>query len=233
MKTALLSVLLLSAAAGADPNRTDAPGPATSSPSSGDCGFPGAMGINDLHGQIQALYDDVFILSGISGRKPTLVFQDDPSPKPSPARCRRAGGRRDSTEFEIVVSQRLCELSHSLDQTAFIFGHELGHYAKGHVPELEKANDAAMAECSQDADCAAQKIKSLRMAREEEADSFAVETLSKPGSRYQASAGADSMARYQDLRWVLDQDQAPDGLHDPLSQRADAIRAQAAAAAAR
>jgi len=229
VKTALFCVLLLAASAAADPNRTDAPGPRSADPSSGDCGFPGTMGLNDLHGQLQALYDDVFLLSGIQGPKPALVFQDDASAKASPARCRRAGGRRDSAEFEIVVSQRLCELSHSLDQTAFIFAHELGHFAKGHVPELERANDAALAECSQDPACAAQKVKSLRMAREEEADSYAVATLSKPGSRYQAAAGADSMARYQDLRWALDQDQAPDGLHDPLSPRAEAIRAEAAA----
>ncbi len=35
------------------------------------------------------------------------------------------------------------------------------------------------------------------------------------------------MERQQDLALALDQDQVPDGLHDPLSQRAEAIRDQA------
>lgn len=231
MKTALLSVCLLASAAGSQqPNRTDVPGPGSDAPSSTSCGFSGLFGTEDLHTLLRATYDEVYLLSGITAPQPPLVFIEVDSP--SPARFRRTGGQRDGAGFEVAATQHLCEIAHSVDEVAFIFAHEFGHYVYGDNPALEKLRDAALAECGEDADCVAQKILPQSTPMEDRADSYAVATLSKPGSRYNAMAGVDSMAHYRDLRWALSQDEKPDMMHNPLSQRAEGIRDQVNAARA-
>lgn len=226
---ALLFLLALPAAAQDASSPPDAAAPG---PSSGNCGFSGLFGLNDLHAQLEAIYEDVFILSGVAGRRPAVVYLQTPGTKI--AALRRAGGRADSAEFEVVVYQRLCDIAHSSDEVAFVFAHEIGHLAKGHIPQLETAYAGATVDCAQSGgDCARDRLKPLQQKFEAEADDYAADVLSKPGSRYKAIAGVDAMEHFQDLRAALGADTAHDATHGSPADRADAIRSRLAATAGR
>src|SRR5260221_14141796 len=112
MRAALLSACLLAAPAAAqEANRTDAPRPCTQAPVSGNCGYTGLLGVEDLHTRIQAIYDEVYRLTGNTGPQPPIAWIQ--SEHPTPAMSRHAGGRRDNPNYDMAVTQHLCELAHT------------------------------------------------------------------------------------------------------------------------
>lgn len=129
-----LVLLLALPPASAQITMTPAPGPGTSAPTSGNCGVDTRMSRADFEAMVQQTFQRVLWLSGY--RQDTiLIFRyDDEGTASMPPNT----GINQTSHPAVVAGYDLCEMAHTRDELAMIFGHEIAHLEFNHV-ERKKA----------------------------------------------------------------------------------------------
>lgn len=228
---AALLLLLGAAPLAAQANRTEAAGPGTASPSSGNCGLDPRLSPDQMRGMLRAVYDEVFLLSGLP-EKPPLLWDAQRSAnfayaQPSPPKKDMAGDAV-AGPGEIHYNPGLCDALHSLDEVAFVFGHELGHIG---AKDFKRGDDKAAeldAKCGgRENACFTQAANDFRAMQEKEADAFGLRVIKKDGSRFQANADAAARAfmdHLRDLFWAIGAHSSQSPHYAPPSQRAEELR---------
>jgi Zn-dependent protease with chaperone function len=216
-------VLLLFAVsiAGALPDMSEAPGPGTSSPASGNCGQRSRLSVSQLQGLLRATFEDAATLAGLPSAPP-LVFD-------KVRNAQNAYVERTSKAEVVHVNPSICDVTKTEAEVAFVLAHECAHIKERHYPRIDEEQVRLTAVCG-DPTCVQDGLNKFMTDREDEADALALEYLSKPESRWRVDAKAASIAyqkHLKDLYWAINAQHQLDATHHAPSERADALRKKA------
>jgi hypothetical protein len=266
MRARVFSSLVLTAVAAASPAAAQLSidgTPGTNEPQSALCGLP----ITSTKDQVVSLAGDVYYsvvdLSGLTDNDVSFYFVDSISDigttaaTMSPEQAKTLLDLDIKTPKAVVFAVDGCAITHSKDELAFVFAHELAHVKLKHY-ELSKYaalrwmeevdaefQDSQDMSYSTPADREAARRKFMsdrgpelkrRLADEErglerQADQEALRILSSPKSPYRLAAGADHFRHVQDLTWAwgVPADPPQPSTHPPLAERISMIECWAAA----
>lgn len=219
--------------ANAQQNMTPARGPATSTPSSGNCGLPSGYTEQQQRKMVEAIAG---VVANALDRRPAVKWDAGRSTNPGHVvlgpKKKNAGGEDMPRAEEIWLNASICDITHTQAEAAWVIAHEFGHLQLEHMQKSEAKEADYEKECGgRNNDCWKKKMDELWAPFEDQADLAAVANLKKvPEYKDQADAAGQTFFKHmRDLYAVvgIEQKVQDDAYHSSPEQRAAQLRAAA------